>query len=106
MKIIKYPRKKYIDPLPPGWIQVNPHSVEDVNRNVLVKYQVPMEGWDNNNHDIVTIYQDQINKLYYVNVYIAFGEGNEEGPFDTLQDSLDAALGIMEDISREFKTAL
>jgi hypothetical protein len=81
--------------LPRGWKSVK-------QEGLLYSFERPMEGWDKNHPDIVSIskHPDDEKNKYIVEVYIAFGD-SEEIEINSLEDALSKATEEMEKISSE-----
>jgi hypothetical protein len=91
--------------IPNGWkkLDVDPEPDEDGNQ-AIETYSAPMEGWDENHEDIVTIMKNPQGK-YFLSVYIPFGDwlGDEE-IYNSLYDAQKSAVEIMEELKEEWET--
>jgi len=74
--------------------QTNEDDNELYDGEVIAAYSAPMEGWDENNNDTVVIVKKEDG--YYVDGYIAFGEFEVKGPFNTQQEAEKTAYDTMQ----------
>ena len=101
-------------PLPKGWKELPVDNDPDLEEDIEIEsYGAPMEGWDENHLDIVTIYStpkidaetgEPIEKQqYFVNVYISYGDWTEDmEKYDTFIGAKTKAIEIMNDISSDW----
>jgi hypothetical protein len=101
-------------PLPKGWIELPVDNDPDLEEDIEIEiYGAPMEGWDENHLDTVTIYSTpEIDaetgepiekKQYFVNVYLSFGDWTEDmEKYDTFIGAKIKAIEIMNDISSDW----
>ena len=54
----------------------------------------PMEGWDEEHEDMVIIKQKDDGK-HYLDGYVAFGDFEEQGPFDSYEEVFQLAVDEM-----------
>ena len=90
--------------IPKGWEQYEVDPEPDIDEDIEVEaYSAPMEGWDENNHDIVIIRKTPKDE-YYVDVYIAFGdyEGDDK-KYNSLLLAKQEAIEIMNDIKADWE---
>ncbi len=90
--------------IPEGWEQYEVDPEPDMEEDIEVEaYSAPMEGWDDNNHDIVIIKKTPEGK-YYVDVYIAFGDyGKADKKYDSLLPARQEAIEIMNDLKTDWR---
>jgi hypothetical protein len=99
-------------PIPSGWkslsIDLEPDPEEDME---IESYGAPMEGWDENHLDVVSIMKTpKIDPLteepqdvkYYVRTYISFGDYPESEHFDSYYGAKEKAVNIMNDLKSEW----
>jgi hypothetical protein len=103
---------------PSGWDEIR--DLSDFNDDygmypieVLKAWEAPMEGWDDEHMDIVMIkkqypynpgthwFKDE--GKFYVDGYVAFGDFDDKGPFDTFEEALYIAVKEMEAFKEEWK---
>ena len=85
---------------------------EDDPGEVLKAWEAPMEGWDDNHMDVVMIkkeydYNPETGEFegegkFYVDGYVAFGDFDEKGPFDTFEEAFSIAVEEMEAFKEEW----
>jgi hypothetical protein len=100
--------------IPKGWKELPVDNDPDLEEDIEIEsYVAPMEGWDENHLDIVTIYSTpEIDaetgepiekKQYYVEVYISYGDWTEDmEKYDTFIGAKIKAIEIMNDISSDW----
>jgi hypothetical protein len=100
--------------IPKGWKELSVDEDPDLEEDIEIEsYGAPMEGWDTNNLDIVTIYstpeidawtEEPIKeKKYFVKVYISYGDWTEDmEKYDTFIGAKIKAIEIMNDISSDW----
>jgi hypothetical protein len=100
--------------IPKGWKELSVDEDPDLEEDIEIEsYGAPMEGWDTNNLDTVTIYstpeidawtEEPIKeKKYFVKVYISFGDWTEDmEKYDTFIGAKTKAIEIMNDISSDW----
>jgi len=91
-------------PIPEGWERYEEEEEPDMDGDIEVEaYYAPMEGWDDNNHDLVTIKKTPKDE-YYVDVYMAFGGYEESGKkYNSLFQAKQEAIEIMNDIKKDWR---
>jgi hypothetical protein len=101
-------------PLPKGWKELPVDNDPDLEEDIEIEsYGAPMEGWDEDHPDIVSIYSTpEIDaetgepiekKQYYVEVYISYGDWAEDmEKYDTFIGAKTKAIEIMNDISSDW----
>lgn len=85
---------------------------EDDPGEVLKAWEAPMEGWDDEHMDVVMIkkeydYNPETGEFegegkFYVDGYVAFGDFDEKGPFDTFEEAFSIAVEEMEAFKEEW----
>ena len=85
---------------------------EDDPGEVLKAWEAPMEGWDDNHMDVVMIkkeydYNPETGEFegegkFYVDGYVAFGDFDVKGPFDTFEEAFSIAVEEMEAFKEEW----
>ena len=100
--------------IPTGWKQLNIDPEPDPEEDTEVEsYGAPMEGWDKDHLDIVTIMKTpEINPLtdepqevkYYVTTYISFGDFTKSEQFDNMDDAKAEAISIMNDLKSDWRS--
>ena len=100
--------------IPKGWKELSVDEDPDLEEDIEIEsYGAPMEGWDTNHLDIVTIYstpeidawtEEPIKeKKYFVKVYISYGDWTEDmEKYDTFIGAKIKAIEIMNDISSDW----
>jgi len=99
--------------IPTGWEQLNIDPEPDPEEDIEVEsYGAPMEGWDEDHLDVVTIMKTpEIDPLtdepqevkYYVTTYISFGDFEESEQFDNIDDAKAEAISIMNDLKSDWR---
>jgi hypothetical protein len=101
--------------LPTGWKQYEVDPDPDPEENIEVEaYSAPMEGWDEEHHDSITIMKtpdvdpetgQPLRSEYYIVSIFAFGEVEEdEKRFNSLPEARKRALELMSQLSQEWET--
>lgn len=90
----------------------SPNDDEDDPGEVLKAWEAPMEGWDDEHMDTVMIkkeydYNPETGEFegegkFYVDGYVAFGDFDEKGPFDTFEEAFSIAVEEMEAFKEEW----
>lgn len=85
---------------------------EDDPGEVLKAWEAPMEGWDDEHMDVVMIkkeydYNPETGEFegegkFYVDGYVAFGDFDVKGPFDTFEEAFSIAVEEMEAFKEEW----
>lgn len=102
--------------VPEGFIEIEDISYfnddEDDPGEVLKAWEAPMEGWDDEHMDTVMIkkeydYNPQTGEFegegkFYVDGYVAFGDFDVKGPFDTFGEAFDVAVEEMESLKEDW----
>lgn len=94
--------KKYPKGFSP--IDTDEEDNEIYEGDIIVAYEAPMEGWDEEHTDRVIIVKRKDG--FYVDGYISFGDFTTEGPFNALKEAEDVAYNIMKDLVNDWKTDL
>jgi hypothetical protein len=99
-------------PIPSGWEALSTDPEPDPEEDIEIEsYGAPMEGWDENHLDIVSIMktpemdpftEEPQEVKYYVRTYISFGDYPESEHFDSYYDAKEKAVNIMNDIKSEW----
>ena len=99
--------------IPNGWEQLDTDPEPDPEEDIEVEiYGAPMEGWDKNNLDVVTIMKtpeidpltDELQEVkYYVTTYISFGDFTKSEQFNNLDDAKAEAISIMNDLKSDWR---
>jgi hypothetical protein len=100
--------------IPSGWktstIDPDPDPEQDME---VEAYRAPMEGWDEDHEDVVTIMktpeidpttEEPQEVKYYVTTYVAFGDITESEQFDNYDDAKEEAISIMNDLKSDWGT--
>lgn len=95
--------------IPSGWSIRDIEEYEEIMGdtegeygNIVKIYAAPMEGWDEENDDLIFIEETDDGK-YYVTGYEAFGEFDDLGPFNDYSTALKYAIATMEATKDEWK---
>ena len=99
--------------IPSGWkpstIDPDPDPEQDME---VEAYRAPMEGWDEDHEDVVTIMktpeidpttEEPQEVKYYVTTYISFGDFEESEQFDNIDDAKAEAINIMNDLKSDWR---
>lgn len=91
--------------IPSGWTDNDVSEFEPDEDGVVVKqYTAPMEGWDPNHDEIVTIFEKD--GIFKIQVYIPFGDygfGDDESKFKNFNDALREAVSIMNELKEDWE---
>lgn len=104
---------------PEGWEEIeNPleyfdgYDDEDDPGKVLIAWKAPMEGWDYDHEDLVMIkkeytYNPETGEFegegkFYIYGYVAFGNFENQGPYDTYEEALEKAFEVMEEFKDDW----
>jgi hypothetical protein len=100
--------------IPRGWESFEVEEDQDPEEDMEIEsYAAPMEGWDQDNSDVVTIMKTpEIDPLtdepqevkYYVTTYISFGDFEESEQFDNYDDAKAEAVSIMNDLKSDWRS--
>lgn len=90
--------------IPDGWSDTEDCSIfEPYEEGKIIEfYTAPMEGWDDNHHDSVSIIKTPHNE-YIVNESWAYAGGDSHGPFKTFNEAFAQAVEIMEEIKSNWE---
>ena len=99
--------------IPSGWNSLKVYQDQDPEEDIEIEsYGAPMEGWDEDHLDVVTIMKTpEIDPLtdesqevkYYVATYISFGDFTKSEQFDNLDDAKAEAISIMNDLKSDWR---
>jgi hypothetical protein len=98
--------------IPSGWNSLKVYQDQDPEEDIEIEsYGAPMEGWDEDHLDVVTIMKTpEVDPLtdepqevkYYVATYISFGDFTKSEQFDNLDDAKAEAISIMNDLKSDW----
>jgi hypothetical protein len=84
--------------IPKGWEQYEVDPEPDMEEDIEVEaYSAPMEGWDEEHYDTVSIMKTPEDK-YYVQTYISFGDIEDSEQYNSFEQAKMQAIRIMNDI--------
>jgi hypothetical protein len=90
-------------------------------KRIIASWSAPMEGWDKKHKDTVDIikydpvwfvedeesdpkeYNMPEKIQYFINVYIAFGDFKNKGPFDSFEQTKKQVIDIINDIKKDWR---
>lgn len=92
--------------IPKGWDKEDPKTYSDEEEEVVNAYSAPMEGWDEENNDLILIVKEK-DGTYKVNVTMAFGGDLEDEAkdksFPDHEDAKKYAFEVMEKLKEDWK---
>ena len=98
--------------IPQGWYSLEVYQDQDPEEDIEIEsYGAPMEGWDEDHLDVVTIMKtpeadpltgEPQEVKYYVATYISFGDFTKSEQFDNLDDAKAEAISIMDDLKSDW----
>lgn len=98
--------------IPSGWELLKIDQDQDPEQDMEIEsYGAPMEGWDEDHLDVVTImktpeidpFTDEPQEVkYYVTTYISFGDFTESEQFNNFDDAKAEAVNIMNDLKSDW----
>ena len=92
-----------VDPfeIPEGWSQLEPNPELDEEDVTIEEYGAPMEGWDENNYDYISIMKTPENQ-YYVKVSYAFGDDENGKLYNNMYEAKKEAVDLMNEIKSDW----
>jgi hypothetical protein len=92
-----------VDPfeIPEGWSQLEPNPELDEEDITIEEYGAPMEGWDENNYDYISIMKTPENQ-YYVKVSYAFGDDENGKLYNNMYEAKKEAVDLMNEIKSDW----
>jgi hypothetical protein len=100
--------------IPQGWYSLEVYQDQDPEEDIEIEsYGAPMEGWDEDHLDVVTIMKTpEADPLtgkpqevkYYVATYISFGDFTKSEQFNNLNDAKAEAIDIMNDLKSDWES--
>ena len=100
--------------IPQGWNSLEVDHDQDPEEDIEIEsYGAPMEGWDEDHLDVVTIMKTpEVDPLtgkpqeikYYVATYISFGDFTKSEQFNNLNDAKAEAIDIMNDLKSDWES--
>ena len=84
--------------IPSGWDEWTEEEtlefLKSPGETAIKIWDAPMEGWDEEHEDMVIIKQKDDGK-HYLDGYVAFGDFEEQGPFDSYEEVFQLAVDEM-----------
>jgi hypothetical protein len=74
---------------------------DDQSYPPLVDFSMPMEGWDEEHKDYISLIKKIKGNRYYIEEYYSFAGGDKIGPFYDFNEAIEKALKIMRKLTNE-----